>query len=155
MAGKGKIFLFKPISCHSYNKIRVNKRNVQVATIETILSFYLAFLYADMPYYNKDRLLCLSESLLKVIEQNNLNERGILKRFTIQCYGKQKTLEDIRSEKSDKYKEFIEKKVDPESKEYRMWFLKYIPKGKQGKTIKKSLKTNNKTLKSKPGLFLI
>jgi len=155
VAGKGKIFLFKPISCHSYNKIRVNKKNVQVATIETILSFYLAFLYADMPYYNKDRLLCLSESLLKVIEENKLNERGILKRFTIQCYGKQKTLEDIRSEKSDKYKEFIEKKVDPDSKEYRMWFLKYIPKGKQGKTIKKSLKANNKTLKSKPGLFLI
>ena len=100
-------------------------------------------------------MLCLSESLLKVIEENKLNERGILKRFTIQCYGKQKTLEDIRSEKSDKYKEFIEKKVDPDSKEYRMWFLKYIPKGKQGKTIKKSLKANNKTLKSKPGLFLI
>ena len=43
-----------------------------------------------MIYYNKDRLLCLSESLLKVIEQNKLNERGILKRFTIQCYENKK-----------------------------------------------------------------
>jgi len=153
--GKSRAFFFKPISCHSYNKIRVNKKTVHVATVETILSFYLAFLYAEMPYYNKDRLLCLSESLLRVIEHNKLNDRGILKRFTIQCYGKPKSLQDIRSEKSDKFKEFQERKVDHDSKEYNMWFLKYTPKGKQNKTIKNNIKSKNKTLKMKTSTFLI
>ena len=44
--------------------------------------------------------------------------------FSIDCYGKQPTLEDIRSEKSEKFKEFGDDKT---SKEYQMWFLKYVP----------------------------
>lgn len=147
--GHSRVFVFAPIACHSYNQIRVKKRKINVATIDTILSFYLAFLYADMPYYNKDRLLCLSEFLLTIIEKNKLNDRGLLKRFTMECFGKQKTLEDIRSEKSNKFKEFTENKVDRESKEYNMWFLRYIPKGPRNKTKKKKEEASkSKTLKN-------
>ena len=146
--GKTHLFAFQPIACHNYNQIRVKKKKINVATIDTILSLYLAFLYTDMPYYNHDRLLCLSDFLLKVIEKNKLNDRGILKRFAMICYGKQKTLEDLRSEKNDKFKEFTERKLDRESKEYNMWFLKYVPKSSRNITKKKKENTKSKTVKN-------
>jgi hypothetical protein len=77
-----------------------------------------------MPHYDKDRLMCIAMFLFEIEQQNRLEQRGILKRFSIDCYGKQPTLEDIRSEKSEKFKEFGDDKT---SKEYQMWFLKYVP----------------------------
>ena len=44
-----------------------------------------------------------NEYLFKVQLKNRLQQKGLLKRFTVQCYGKQKTLEDIREEKSKIY----------------------------------------------------
>lgn len=95
-------YIYQPIACHSYNEIRVNDKQVKVATIDTILAFYLSFLYANMPHYDKDRLMCIAMFLFQIEEHNRLEQRGILKRFSINCYGKQPTLEDIRSEKNGK-----------------------------------------------------
>ena len=58
--GKDSIlFIYKPIGCHSYNIFILNGKKIKVATIDTMLSFYLAFLYANKPYYNEfiDRIL--------------------------------------------------------------------------------------------------
>jgi len=117
-------FIYKPIACHSYNVIENGVNKINVATIDTILTFYLAFTYANMPYYDKDRLLCMANFLFHVEEKNRLEQRGILKRFTLNCYGKQKNMEDIRAEKADKFKELITRK---DSDEYQRWFLKYNP----------------------------
>jgi hypothetical protein len=117
-------FIYEPIACHSYNEITVENKQVKVATIDTILAFYLSFLYAKMPYYDKDRLTCIAMFLFQIEQHNRLEQTGILKRFSINCYGKQTTLEDIRSEKSEKFKEL---KGDKHTKEYKMWFLKYSP----------------------------
>jgi hypothetical protein len=154
---KSYAFIFEPIACHSYNKITIDHKQVNVASIETILSFYLAFIYAKMPYYDKNRLLCISKFLFDLIEKNKLSDRGLLKRFTINCYGKQQTLEDIRSEKTSKFKELKTLEVDFNSKEYQMWFLKYDPsshytKSKSNKTRKKNSSkkiTKSKTSKQK------
>jgi len=116
-------FIYKPIACHSYNKITVNDKQINVATIDTILTFYLSFMYADMPY-NKDRLLCMAKFLFDVEQENRLEQNGLLKRFSIDCYGKQMTLEGMRAEKAEKYKEL---QHDKNSKEYELWFLKYVP----------------------------
>ena len=62
--------------------------------------------------------------------------KGLLRRFSITCYGKQKTLEDIRTEKSKQFKKLKTKK---KSNEYDKWFLRYNPE----------LNTKNKPL-SKP-----
>jgi hypothetical protein len=40
-------FVYKPIACHSYNKITINRAEINIATIDTILAFYLAFLYVN------------------------------------------------------------------------------------------------------------
>jgi len=117
-------FLYRPLSCHSYNKIMVGEKEICIATIDTMLSLYLAFIYANKPYFNKDRILCMSMFLFDVEQNNRLNQKGLLKRFTLNCYGKQETLEDIRALKTQKYKELEHKKG---SDEYEAWFLRYNP----------------------------
>jgi hypothetical protein len=118
-------FLYKPIACHSYNKIMVgNDVEVCVATIDTMLTFYLAFMYAKKQYYKKDRIICMAMFLFRVQQKNRLSQKGLLKRFTIDCYGKQPTLEDIRAKKAEKIRELYKKKG---TREYDEWFLKYNP----------------------------
>jgi hypothetical protein len=118
------VVIYKPIACHNYNKIVIGNKEINIASIDTILSFYLVFLYVDMSYYNKDRLGCMAKFLFEIQQKNRIEQRGILKRFSIDCYGKQPTLDVIRSEKAEKFKELSN---DRKSREYEMWFLKYIP----------------------------
>ena len=119
-------FIYEPIACHSYNQITLGGRVIKVASIDTMLAFYLAFYYVDRPYYTefRDRILCIAQLLFRVQQRNRLEQRGLLRRFTIHCYGKQKTVEDIRAEKAAKFRELS---GDKTSTEYQMWFLKYSP----------------------------
>lgn len=133
-------FIYKPLACHSFNVIYIKKRKIKVATIDTMLSFYLAFLYADRPYYDHDRIYCLAQYLFLVQNKNRLQQKGLLKRFSLQCVGKQQTIDDMRIEKQNKYEEL---KNNKETKEYESWFLKYVPKKTDVKTTTKS-KTKKK-----------
>jgi hypothetical protein len=119
--------IYKPIACHSYNKIEVGGRQVLVATIDTMLSFYLAFLYADKAYFDKDRMLCMASYLFEVEQKNKLEQKGLLKRFSLDCYGKQPTMEEMRAEKANKYRELKGSKDPADRKEFERWFFKYDP----------------------------
>jgi len=121
---KSLVVIYKPVACHNYNKIIDGNKEINIASIDTILSFYLAFLYSDMTHYNKDRLSCMAKFLFQIQQKNRIEQRGILKRFSIDCYGKQPTLDTMRSEKAEKYKELSSNR---NNREYEMWFLKYIP----------------------------
>ena len=136
-------FIYKPLACHSYNKIYIKGKEVKVATIDTMLSFYLAFLFADRPYYDHDRIYCMSQYLYLVQSKNRLAQKGVLKRFSLNCVGDQTTLESMRNEKSKKFEELKDKRG---SKEYEEWFLKYSPA--QKKTLKKKKKRKKKTKKN-------
>jgi hypothetical protein len=75
IVGKDSIaFIYKPIACHSYNVININGQKVKIGTVDTMLSFYLAFLYTDRPYYNYflDRIICMSKFLFEVQQKNRL-----------------------------------------------------------------------------------
>jgi len=117
-------FIFKPVGCHSYNNINIQGKTVKIATIDTMLSFYLAFLYADRPYFDPDRILCMSQFLFDVEQKNRLEQKGVLHRFSITCYGHQPGIEEIKAEKAAKYKELKEKKG---TREYEEYFLSYKP----------------------------
>jgi hypothetical protein len=121
-------FIYKPIACHSYNLININGQKIKVASIDTILSFYLIFIYADRPYYDENRLLCIAEYLFKVQLKNRLQQKGLLRRFSVLCYGKQKTLEDMREEKAKLYAKIKTNEISRNSKLYNMNFFRYIPK---------------------------
>jgi len=132
-------YIYKPLACHSYNTIKLDGKIFRVATIDTMMSFYLLFLYANRPYYNPRRTLCLCEYLFKIQQKNRLKMQGLLRRFSITCYGKQKTLEDIRNEKSKQFKKLKTKK---NTNEYNKWFLRYNPElNKNNKPISKPKKT--------------
>ena len=118
------VFIYEPLACHSYNIVKEDGYDVKVATIDTMLSFYLAFLYADRPYYDKNRILCMSKYLFEVQAKNRLAQKGVLRRFSISCMGHQETIEEMRAEKAEKFKEFKDKKKTPE---YDSWFLRYRP----------------------------
>ena len=138
-------FIYDNKNCYSYNIIKKNKRNVKVATIDTILKFYLAFVYCDRKYYDVDRLLCMSIYLLQLQNKNKLTQKGLLKRFTTTCYGNEKTIEDIREERHNLYQKT---KSKPNSKEYKENFMKYSPKDalkhKIAHTKKKKKRKNRK-----------
>ena len=134
-------FIYEPLACHSYNIIKFGGRNVRIATLDTMLSFYLAFLFVDREYFDPNRILCMSQYLFKVQQKNRLRQKGLLKRFSLDCYGRQETLERIRQEKSEAYKELRNKR---NSKEFEWWFLRYIPRD-HDKKLKKSSKSKKKT----------
>ena len=50
------LFIYEPLACHSYNVITIDNRKIRIATIDTMLSFYLAFLFIDRVYYEKNRI---------------------------------------------------------------------------------------------------
>ena len=118
-----------------------------------MLNFFLAFLYADRPYYDHDRIICMAQYLFHVQAKNRLEQKGLLKRFSINCYGKNlETLESIRATKAEKFKELKNKRG---SKEYDEYFLRYTPgEKKDTKQINKKIKgKSKKTLKRKRSFF--
>ena len=117
-------FIYETMACHSYNIINVNNQSIKIATIDTMLSFYLAFLYSNKNYYDTDRILCMSQYLFKVQQHNRLNQKGLLKRFSIECYGHQETLEEIRAKKN---KLFLSLKNKKNTTEYEKHFMRYRP----------------------------
>lgn len=116
-------FIYEPTACHSYNVIDDGGKSLKIGSIDTLLSYYLAFMYSDRDYFDENRLLCLSSVLFKVQQENRLSQKGILKRFVLQCYGKQKTLADMREENNK-----LHTQLKRGSKEYEERFLKYTPK---------------------------
>ena len=141
------VMIYKPLACHSYNTIKIKRRDVKIATIDTMLSFYLAFIFINRSYYDPNRILCMSEFLFKVQQYNRLAQKGILKRFSINCYGKQETIELMREEKSKMYEKL---KSKPRGKEWDKYFLKYSPSNeKTKKETKKAKKTKKKIKKRK------
>jgi hypothetical protein len=146
LVGKDTIaFIFKPVACHSYNKIHIPGKDVKIATIDTMLSFYLAFLYADRPYFDPDRILCMSKFLFDVEQKNRLEQKGVLRRFSITCYGHQDSIEEIKAEKAHKYMELKDKRG---TKEYEEYFLSYKP-GSTNIKLGKRNPIKNKTSKIK------
>ncbi len=140
------VFIYEPLACHSYNVITQNKKKIKIATLDTLLSFYMAFLFVDRTYYDPDRILCMCQYLFDIQQKNRLKQKGLLRRFSMDCYGKQETLEDIRLEKSKKFKELKNKRG---GKEWEFYFLKYNPGEKNSKPKKKKTKKTKKKRKNK------
>ena len=133
-------FIYEPMACHSYNVIKIDGQSIKIATIDTMLSFYLAFLYSNKEYYDINRILCMSQYLFKVQQHNRLKQKGLLKRFSVECYGHQETLEEIRAKKN---KLFLSLKNKKNTKEYQIHFMRYRPIEKQNTFLQ-----NNKITKT-------
>jgi len=149
------VFIYAPVACHSYNVIKEDGKKIRIATIDTMLSFYLAFIFAPRKIYQqfRQRILCMAKFLFDVQQKNRLKQKGLLKRFSILCYGHQDTKEDIRAQKAKKFKE-----LEKDSSEYEEWFLRYRPSERLGAPKSKSRSTrkapqNKRKTKKRKSLF--
>jgi hypothetical protein len=93
----------------------------------------------------------MSKFLFDVQQKNRLEQKGLLKRFSITCYGHQESVEEIRAFKAAKYKELKQK---GNREEFQEWFLNYKPddfkkKKEEDMENKKNKNTNYKTHKKK------
>jgi hypothetical protein len=66
----------------------------------------------------------MSSFLFDVQQKNRLEQKGLLTRFSITCYGHQESVEEMRADKAAKYKELKEKNDKGLLEE---WFLNYKP----------------------------
>jgi hypothetical protein len=150
--GRTVAFIYEPSpgACHNYNVVKINGKDVHIATTDTILSFYLLFLYVNRPYYDRDRLLCMSQYIYDLQYDKLTKNEGIFKRFSKPCIGKQVTLKDIKDAKSHMFEKLKNKKG---TREYEEWFLNYNPiekykhkalKGKAAENFKEKLKSIDK-----------
>ena len=146
VGGEIIVLIYKPTACHSYNTIRLNDHVIKVASIDTMLMFYLAFSFADRDYYDRNRIMCLASLMFHIQKYNRLRQTGLLKRFGRSCYGTQETLESLRKEKAKKYEEL---KNDRMGAEYQKWFLRYIPLMLRSTKTRVARKTNKTKSKSK------
>ena len=96
-----------------------------IASIPTILQFFFAMLYAPEEYLDEipeQRFLCMAQRLVEMANDNLPRRYKLLTPIT--CLGEQKTLVEIRAEKSKLYEKLSENKKSPEFIEK---FFTYIP----------------------------
>uniref|UniRef100_A0A6C0H7M3 Poly(A) polymerase catalytic subunit domain-containing protein n=1 Tax=viral metagenome TaxID=1070528 RepID=A0A6C0H7M3_9ZZZZ len=144
--GTSVALLFTPLECYNYNEIEKDGNKIKIATIDTMMTYYLCFLYIDRKYFlnSSDKIVCMSSFLFGVQVENRLKQKGVLKRFIFSCIGKPHTKEEIQKIKMEKYNELKNKK---DTKEYEEWFLNYRPfeeKNKKKFTRKRKYPMNKK-----------
>ena len=115
--------VYQTEACYTYNKIKVDNKIVNIATIFTMMSLYLIFIYNDNNDDIKNRILCTATMLNNIYLRNRTSKKGILRNYTVKCIGEQETFEDILLEKKKAFKEI--KKSDTK---YEKYFLRYNPK---------------------------
>lgn len=130
--------------CENYNIIHYKGDLIRVATMDTILKYYLAFLYSGRPYYDTDRLLCMADMIYNIQKQFRGNQKGVLQRFTLPCIGEQETLRDIMMEKGEAFM-----KLNKDSLAYKYRFFKYDPDFENRKMEVKKTKSKSKTKKNR------
>jgi hypothetical protein len=122
---KGKdvmVRLFETSACHSYH---VTPDGLFVASIPTLLQFFLGMLYADKHFVEtstRQRILCTAQMLVEMAHGDIKRRYKLLTPIT--CLGKQSTLVDMREEKSELYTSLKKKRSAPEFLEY---FFSYNP----------------------------
>jgi hypothetical protein len=144
-SGNTVIRIYETEACHSYHKA---PSGLMIASIPTLLQFFFAILYAPEHFLEElpeQRFLCTAQRLVEMANDNLPRRYKLLTPIT--CLGKQKSLVDMRVEKSKLYEELSKNKSSPEFLEY---FFTYNPTS-MTKTQKARVKEQlRKTIKHRP-----
>jgi hypothetical protein len=117
VGGDPVAYIYPSTRCESYTKVPYKGKVIRVATIDTLLSYYLAFMYAEVGHYKRNKIMCLAAMLMKV----PLDKSGVLKRFVPKCYGPVSTLQTIRKAR------YTLRKKSRTSPQYKSAFFSYDP----------------------------
>lgn len=112
-------------SCANYNVYKKRK----IATYDTTLSIYFALSFIQIKNLSKSRLLSYCYLLLQIKE-----EHPLMRRFMLPCYGKQMTLEEIRKQRDQMFKQ----------RKHSSYFFHYHPKPNTSRTSKNPKKLTQK-----------
>lgn len=121
-SGSTVIRIYETEACHSFHKA---PSGLMIASIPTLLQFFFAILYAPEHFLEEmpeQRFLCTAQRLVEMANDNLPRRYKLLTPIT--CLGKQKTLVDMRVEKSAMYEKLSKNKSSPEFLEY---FFSYVP----------------------------
>ena len=116
--------IYNTEGCYNYNEIKRDKKLIRIATTNTIITYLLASIYSGRPYYNNDNIICTAEFIFNIMMKKLISNKGLLKRFSIDCIGNEKSLIDKLEEKNKLFKVL---KHDQLSPEYNKLFFRYEP----------------------------
>lgn len=116
------IRIYDTDACYSYHE---TKSGLMVASIPTLLRFFLSVLYAPKHFLEElpeQRFLCTAQNLVEMANDNLPRRYKLLTPIT--CIGKQKSLTDMRAEKSEMFEKLSK---DRNSREFLEYFFTYTP----------------------------
>lgn len=114
--------IYETQACHSYHE---TPSGLMVASIPTLLQFFLSILYAPKELQEEipeQRFLCTAQHLVEMANNNLPRRYKLLTPIT--CLGKQKSLIDMRAEKSEIFERLSK---DRNSRKFLEYFFTYSP----------------------------
>jgi hypothetical protein len=138
------IRIYETHACHSFHK---TTHGLMLASIPTLLQFFLSVLYAPKHYLEEQpeqRFLCTAQELVEMANDNMPRRYKLL--TPLSCMGSQKTMIDMRIEKSDLYEKLSKNKSSPEFLEF---FFTYTPTSLDKTRRRKVREQLHKTIKNR------
>jgi hypothetical protein len=119
---EGKIVMrvFETAACHSYHPM---KNGIKVASIPTLLQFFLAYLYAGASEGDITHLLCVAQRLVDLAHSKEKRRYALL--TPVDCLGHQETLTGLRKHKAVLYEKYSK---DKSSANFLKYFFTYNPR---------------------------
>jgi hypothetical protein len=112
--------IFETAACHSYHPM---KNGVKVASIPTLLQFFLAYLYAGASEGDITHLLCVAQRLVDLAHDKEKRRYALL--TPVDCLGHQETLIGLRKHKAVLYEKYSKSKS---SADFLKYFFTYNPR---------------------------
>jgi hypothetical protein len=131
-------------ACHSYHN---TPSGLRVASIPTLLQFFLAALYAPAEFREhkpEEQFLCTAEHLINLA---NSSSRKYKLLTPITCLGTQPTLQSMRAERSEVYKKLSQ---NPQSRKFLSLFFTYTPTDLTKTQRQQKRRAIRRTFKIKP-----
>lgn len=120
--GEVLVRIYETQACHSYHE---TPSGLMVASIPTLLQFFLSILYAPKQFQEdipEQRMICTAQHLVEMANSNLPRRYKLLTPIT--CLGKQKSMIDMRIEKSELFQKLSKNR---NSKEFLEFFFTYTP----------------------------
>jgi hypothetical protein len=135
--------LYETQACHSYH---TTGDGIKVASIPTLLMFFMALMYSDESKDDVSRLMCVAQRLVELADDKPQRRFALL--TPSECLGTQKELLELRQERVDLYEKLKKNKSSPDFVQY---FFTYNPKvskterAKVNRVLKKTRKARMST----------
>ena len=129
-------------ACHSYH---TTGDGIKVASIPTLLAFFLALVYSGQPRDDTTRLICVAQRLVELAADKPARRFALL--TPSECLGQQKELLDMRRQRVEMYAKIGK---DKSSADFVQYFFTYNPKSdktQRAKTRELLKKTRKARLK--------